>query len=101
MLKSVLYAGFRSLIRNVACDHALDITISIVGAGPRKSNAVKSTAYESEMQELPDPSGMSSFRAELMIDITRNAAKSPGRGSCSVVMALAITTAPSTITAYT
>jgi hypothetical protein len=66
--------GFRSLIRNVDCDHALDITISIVGAGPRTSSAVKSTAYESEMQELPAPSGMSSFRTELMTESIRNAA---------------------------
>jgi hypothetical protein len=97
MLNSVLYAGFRSLIRNVDCDQALEITISIVGAGPRISSAVKSTAYESEMQELPAPSGMSTFRTELMTDSTRNAAKSPGRGNCSDVKALAITTAPRTI----
>ena len=55
MLNSVLYAGFRSLIRNVHCDQALEMAISIVGAGPRRSSAVKSTAYESEMQELPSP----------------------------------------------
>ena len=47
------------------------------------------------MQELPAPSGMSTFRAELMTDSTRNAAKSPGRGSCSDDKAVAISTAPS------
>ena len=83
------------------CDHALEMAISIVGAGPRRSSAVKSTAYESEMQELPAPNGMSTFSAELMTDSTSNAAKSPGRGNCSDDKAVAISTAPSTITAYT
>ena len=35
------------------------------------------------MQELPAPSGMSTFSAELMTDSTSKAAKSPGRGNCS------------------
>ena len=44
MLNSVLYAGFGSLILKVHCDQALETAISIVGAGPRMSNAAKSTA---------------------------------------------------------
>ena len=44
MLNSVLYAGLRSPIRKVHCDQALEMAISIVGAGPRRSSAVKSTA---------------------------------------------------------
>src|SRR5688500_8550668 len=44
MLNSVLCAGLRTLIRNVACDQPLATAISIVGAGPSSSRAVKSTA---------------------------------------------------------
>ena len=53
------------------------------------------------MQEVPTPSGMSTFSAELMTDSTNKAAKSPGRGNCSDDKAVAITTAPRAITAYT
>ena len=57
MLKSVRWGGFRSFIRNVHCAQALAIAISIAAPGPSRSNAVKSTAYESEMHELPDADG--------------------------------------------
>ena len=53
------------------------------------------------MQELPTPSGMSTFSAEVMTDSTSKAAKSPGRGNCTDHKELAITTAPSAIIAYT
>ena len=53
------------------------------------------------MQELPTPSGMSTFNAEPMTDSTSRAAKSPGREICSDDKAIAITTAPRAITAYT
>jgi hypothetical protein len=53
------------------------------------------------MQELPAPSGISTFRAELMTDSTRKAAKSPGRENCIDHKELAITAAPSAIMAYT
>ena len=62
---------------------------------------MKSTAYESEMQELPTPSGMSTFSAEVTTDSTSSAAKSPGRENCTDDSALAITTAPSAIIANT
>jgi hypothetical protein len=85
----------------VHCDQALGTTISIAGAGPSRRSAVKSTAYEREMQELPTPSGILTFRAELMTDTTNSAAKSPGRENCTDHKELAITTAPSAIMAYT
>ena len=71
----------------------------IVGAGPSSRSAVKSTAYESETQELPTPSGMSTFSAELTTDNTRRAAKSPGCANSNEATALATTTAPRAITA--
>ena len=83
MLKMVRCGGLRSFIRNVHCDSALAIAISIVGCGPSSSRAVKSTMYDSEMQELPMPIGMSALSAELMTDTISSAANSPGRGNCS------------------
>jgi hypothetical protein len=83
----------------VHCDHALVTAINIVGPGPNNRSAVKSTANESEMQELPAPSGMSTLRAELMTDNTSRAANSPGLESSSDHNALAMTTAPRAIMA--
>jgi len=101
MLNSVLYAGLGTLMRKVDCDQPLATAISIVGAGPSSSRAVKSTAYEREMQELPTPRGISTFSDELITDITSKTANSPGRASCHDDTALAIRTAPSAIIANT
>ena len=81
MLKSVRCGGFRSFIRKLHCAQALAIAISIAAPGPSRSNAVKSTAYESEMHELPTPTGMSTFIAELITDSASSATKRAGRGN--------------------
>ncbi len=88
-------------MRNVHWLQALAIAIRIVGPGPSSRSAVKSTAYDNEMQELPTPTGRSTFTAELITDSASSVTNKIGRGNSSEGSTAARIPIPSAITPQT
>src|SRR5437762_10514420 len=78
MLKSVRYAGLRSLIRNVHWLHALTAATIIVSFGPSSRSEAKSTEYETDMVEPLRASGSLTLNTDASEDRTTRSRNSQG-----------------------
>ena len=78
MLKSVRYAGLRSLMRNVHWLQALTAATIIVSFGPSSSSDAKSTAYDTDIVEPLRASGRVTLKTEVTDDSASSSRKSHG-----------------------
>src|SRR3954453_19043368 len=78
MLNSVRYGADRDCVRNVHWLHALAAATSIVWSAPSRSNAAKSTAYETDIVEPLEASGRLTFSADASDEQPRRNANSSG-----------------------
>src|SRR5690349_18894259 len=78
MLKSVRYAGLRSLIRKEHWLHALAAATIIVSFAPSSSSDAKSTAYDTDIVEPLRASGRFTLKTEVIDESSNSSRNSDG-----------------------